>query len=273
MKRSLLQVLLLSAAYAVTTVAVGWIAVPALALIWGMVTPRTDRPAVVAMLGAGLGWFWLIGWNGVVGEAGELMRVAGGVMGLPGIAFGGLTVVFAMVVAWAATVVGGLVRPRRASRTGGSGDLLVEGVIAAAAPQRPLLRGEIDACGRHWAVREERRQGPRPQMFILNAIDAPENEMHIRPLPGEQVSTLDEVVPLSVEPATRIFFDEDGRRWEARIVIAYGESGEKQLIKLLTYEVGGEVYEGPYPFPDGLGVRTEGELRQLLVGLRAQESE
>lgn len=273
MKRPALQILLLSAAYAVTTIAMGWIAVPALALIWGMVTPREHRPALVALLGAGLGWLWLIGWNAVAGEAGELMRVTGAVMGLPGIAFGGLTVVFAMVAAWGAAVVGGLVRPKHASHIGGSGDLLVEGVIAAETPQRPLLRGEIEACGRRWSVREERRQGPRPQIFILNAGDAPENEMHIRPLPGAQVTTLDELVPLSAEPATRVFFDEDGKRWEARIVVAYGESGETQLIKLLTYETGGEVYEEPYSFPDGLGMRTEAELRQLLAGVRSTKLE
>ena len=62
MKRPALQVLLLSVAFAVTTVAMGWIAVPAVALLWGLVARRDELPAAVALLGAGLGWTWLLRW-------------------------------------------------------------------------------------------------------------------------------------------------------------------------------------------------------------------
>ncbi len=112
MKRPALQMLLLSAAFAAMTVALGWVAVPAVALLWGFVARREELPGLVVLLGAGLGWGWLLGWNAVVGEAGELVRVAGGVMALPGLGFVVLTVAFPMVIAWGAAVVGGAVKPK-----------------------------------------------------------------------------------------------------------------------------------------------------------------
>jgi hypothetical protein len=264
MKRPALQVLLLSVAFAATTAAVGWVAVPALALLWGLIARKDELPGVVALLAAGLGWAWLLVWNAAVGEMGELMWVTGGVMGLPGFAVVVLTLVFPMVTAWGAAVVGSAARPKRKTRAN-PGE---PGNPEATQVKRPLLRGEIDVCGRTWQVREERRQGPRTQIFILTATDAPQNEMHIRPLPGQDVSTLDEVHIMSAEPDTRVFFDEGGARWEARIVVASTEAGDQRLVKLLTYQGGGQVFEEPYPFVDGLGLRTEDQLRELLAGAR-----
>ena len=78
-----------------------------------------------------------------------------------------LTVVFAAVIAWGGGLVGKAVRPtaKREIDSGDPGQL----------PVRPLLVGEIELVGRTWTVREERRQGPRPQIFILTAADAPTN--------------------------------------------------------------------------------------------------
>ncbi len=112
MKRPALQLLLLSAAFAVMTVALGWVAVPAVALLWGFVARREELPGIVALLGGGLGWGWLLGWNAAVGGVGELVRVAGGVLALPGLGFVVLTLAFPMVIAWGAAVVGGAVKPK-----------------------------------------------------------------------------------------------------------------------------------------------------------------
>ncbi len=120
-------------------------------------------------------------------------------------------------------------------------------------------------------MREERRQGPRPQIFILKAADVPQSEIYIRPLPGQVVSTLDEVRVLCADPDTRVFLDESGKRWEARIVIASTDAGETRLIKLLSYEAGGQVFEEPYPYTDGLGLRTDDELRELVAGTRQSD--
>lgn len=131
MKRLALQVLLLSAAFAVMTVALGWVAVPAVALLWGLVARREERPGLVALLGAGLGWGWLLGWNAAVGEVGELVRVAGGVMALPGLGFVVLTLAFPMVIAWGAAVVGGAVKPKEKRGFAQSVLVVAVGLIAA----------------------------------------------------------------------------------------------------------------------------------------------
>ena len=264
MKRLILQVLLVSGAFALTTAAIGWLAVPLLAVLWGVLARRKERPGLVALLAAGLGWAWLLIWNAAVGEARELMAVAGGVMGLPGSGFAVLTLAFPMVMAWGGAVVGGAVKARTSRSRQGAAD-------TADVPVRALLRGEIVVKERTWQVREERRQGPRPQIFILTAADVPQSEIYIRPLPGQVISTLDEVRVLCVDPDTRVFLDESGKRWEARIVIASTDAGETRLIKLLSYEAGGQVFEQPYPYTDGLGLRTDNELRELVAGARQSD--
>ena len=131
MKRPALQLLLLSAAFAVMTVALGWVGVPAVALLWGLVARREERPGLVVLLGAGLGWGWLLGWNAAVGEVGELVRVAGGAMGLPGVGFAVLTLAFPMVIAWGAAVVGGAVKPKEKRGFGQKVLVVAVGLIAA----------------------------------------------------------------------------------------------------------------------------------------------
>ena len=267
MKRPVLKVVLISAAFALTTAAIGWLAVPLLAVLWGLLARREERPGLVALLAAGLGWTWLLLWNAAVGEAGELVAVTGGVMGLPGSGFVALTLAYPMVMAWGGAVVGGAVK----TRTPRSKPNGVDAATDNESPVRPLLRGVIVVKERTWQVREERRQGPRPQIFILNAADVPQSEIHIRPLPGQVITSLDEVRVLCVDPDTRVFFDGSGKRWEARIVIASTDAGETRLIKLLSYEAGGQVFEEPYPYTDGLGLRTDDELRELLAGARKSE--
>lgn len=134
------------------------------------------------------------------------------------------------------------------------------------APRIPLA-GTVTVGGRTWTVREEKRQGPRPQILILKAVDAPSSEMHVRPDPGNEARALEDVEPLAMSPTYRWFEDGKGHRWEARIVLP--DPPTTTLIKLICWGVG--VFEGIYPFPDGLGVRSDRELVDLLDTFRDRE--
>lgn len=133
---------------------------------------------------------------------------------------------------------------------------------------RRMLKGEVDVGGRVWTVREEKRQGPRPQIFVLTTADTPVAEMHIRPMPDHEVTTLEEVQLLGADPDSRMFADTQGLRWEARIVLSSGELGDCRVIKLMSFQANA-AYEEPYPFSDGLGLRTEEELQALLAAVRS----
>ena len=126
-----------------------------------------------------------------------------------------------------------------------------------------MLNGEMKIGGRTWAVKEELRQGPRPQIFILTAADSAASQMHIRPMPGVELTTIEEVASTSADPLTRTFADGDGVRWEVRMVVSSGDSGNTALIKIYSHQTT-EVFERPYAFEDGLGLRTDDELRELL---------
>ena len=119
MKRALLQALLLSGGFALATAMLGWLAVPGVAFIWGIVRRHDSRPALVAMGAAGMAWTWLIAWNAAVGARGgevfELLTRAAGVFALPEVGFVALTLAFAMLLAWGAAAVGGVKIGRGAS--------------------------------------------------------------------------------------------------------------------------------------------------------------
>ena len=142
--------------------------------------------------------------------------------------------------------------------------------MKAEAPARRMLSGTVEVAGRTWQLREEKRMGPRPQIFILSDAEVPENEMHVRPLPGLEVASVDDVTRLSTDPETRTFADQQGIPWEARIILGSDETGSRQLIKVLSYQAR-KVYEEPYPFGDGLGLRTEDELRQIVSDAKIKE--
>jgi hypothetical protein len=132
-----------------------------------------------------------------------------------------------------------------------------------------MLTGVVQTGGYKWQVREEKRQGPRSQIFILTAVDAPACEMHIRPMPGTEAKTIEEVQLLAGEPAYRWFVDAEERRWEVRLVIRTEPNGiEVMLAKFIS---GTDVHEGEYSFRNGLGVRTDEELRELLKEVRSKK--
>ncbi len=128
---------------------------------------------------------------------------------------------------------------------------------------RPPLSGEIHLANRTWTVREEKRQGPRPQILILTATDDPACEIHVRPDPGQEAKELANVEPLARDPSHRWFCDNDGQRWEARIVQT---ERMVQLVKFICWGVG--VFEGPYPYKSGLGTLSDDQLRRTLGDLR-----
>ncbi len=113
MRRPTLQVAILSVAFALATVVLGWWAVPVLAGVWGVVARVDERPAVVAALGAGLGWILLLVWTAAQGPAGELAQRAAGVMGIPSALLFLITVLFPMMIAWGAAVLGETITYRR----------------------------------------------------------------------------------------------------------------------------------------------------------------
>jgi hypothetical protein len=131
-------------------------------------------------------------------------------------------------------------------------------------PTRPMINGAVQVGGLEWTVREEKRQGPRPQILILSASDG--SEMHVRPSPGTEAAALEDVEPLAADPAYRWFTDPDGVRWETRMVVP--DPPTRMLVKFIAWGVG--VYEGPYPFTNGLGLRSDTELRDLLLALKAE---
>jgi hypothetical protein len=122
-----------------------------------------------------------------------------------------------------------------------------------------------------WAVREEKRGGPFTQIVILEAMDEGSGVMHLRPPPGSPARNLEEVEVLAADPAYRYFGDTGGERWQARIVESVEEGDRRRrLVKFIAKS--GEVREGPYPGPGGLGHWTEDQLRELLDRTRPVES-
>jgi hypothetical protein len=88
--------------------------------------------------------------------------------------------------------------------------------------------------------------------------------MHVRVPESDPVSTLEELEARALDPTDRWFVDAAGRRWASRLVLP--DPPDRRLVKFISWEVG--VYEGEWPFTDGLGLRSDDELRELLEELR-----
>jgi hypothetical protein len=130
-----------------------------------------------------------------------------------------------------------------------------------------MLNGTVEIDGNTWVVDEERRAGPQAQLFNLTMTETPQSRMHVRPLPDHPVKTLEEVAALATEPSIRWFADSEGVQWETRMVIhSEPNAADVMLVKFISERF--QVCEGPYPFRDGLGTRTDDELRELLGKLR-----
>jgi hypothetical protein len=109
-----LKILLLGTAFALTTIVFGWWGVPVLAAVWGVIAPNRKRAPLLAAVAAGWGWVLLLLWTAVVGPIMILADRAAGVMQMGSASLLGMTVAFAMLLAWAAAMVAGALRsPRR----------------------------------------------------------------------------------------------------------------------------------------------------------------
>lgn len=111
MKAGISRLIIVTAAIAAGTWVAGWVAVPVLALVAGLVM---WRPSTVA-LGASLAWAILLAINAVVGAMGRVASTLGDVMGLPWPAVIVATLLFPALLAWSAAALGGAARSLQAT--------------------------------------------------------------------------------------------------------------------------------------------------------------
>ena len=126
-----------------------------------------------------------------------------------------------------------------------------------------MLSGTIKIGEQEWNVSEEKRGGPQTQLLSLTATGSPGASMQIRLGAGQEAKSLEEVELYAANPAIRWFTDKNGLRWEARIVVHSEPNGpDRELVKFISDAR--DVCEGGYGFVDGLGRRSDEELRNLL---------
>jgi hypothetical protein len=101
-------IVLLAAAVAIggLTWVVGWWGVIVAALVVGAMWPARKRIAWLAALAAVVAWSALLLADAAGGRLGVLAASVGGVMQLPAAALVVITLLFAALMAWSATVVG-----------------------------------------------------------------------------------------------------------------------------------------------------------------------
>ena len=100
---------LLALSFAIGTWILGWWAVPLFAAIAGVMARHVRRQGIAAALAAAVAWAALLAWSAIEGSVWSFSRIAGGAMGLSGIALILVTLLFPAALAWLATVIGQLV--------------------------------------------------------------------------------------------------------------------------------------------------------------------
>ena len=107
--RLALRVALLALSFAIGTWILGWWAVPLFAAIAGAMAPRVRHQGIAAGLAAALAWAALLAWSSIDGSVWSFSRLAGGAMGMSGVALIIVTLLFPAALAWLATIVAQLV--------------------------------------------------------------------------------------------------------------------------------------------------------------------
>jgi len=102
--------LVLLAAIALGTAAFGWLAVPVVAAVWGLVAPITKGTWWRAAIAGSGAWAILLLFTATQGPVGELASKVGAVFALPGFAFVLLTLVFPAAMAASAAELAGALR-------------------------------------------------------------------------------------------------------------------------------------------------------------------
>ena len=101
---------LLSVAVGLATAWLGWWAVPAIGVLWGLLAPRESQASLTVSCAAALGWAGLLVISAVRGPMWELADKVGGMLAIPGWLFVVVTVAFPAVLAGMAAVAAGAVR-------------------------------------------------------------------------------------------------------------------------------------------------------------------
>jgi hypothetical protein len=112
MVRAVVKFVLIAEAFSVLTYALGWWAVPLIALLCGLVISFDGRPVFYATAGAAAGWLMLLLLDAARGPLGEVGTRFGGVMGFPPAALFVTTLLFPALLAWSASSIGAAVRKK-----------------------------------------------------------------------------------------------------------------------------------------------------------------
>lgn len=112
----MIDIIVLAVAFAAGTLFVGWWSIPAIALVWGWLVGPARRPATRAAAGVAVAWIAFLMHDAMRGPVGKLARTLGALMHLPSVVLVVVTVLFAIILAWSAAIVGSESAP--ASRAG-----------------------------------------------------------------------------------------------------------------------------------------------------------
>lgn len=94
------------------TYAVGWWAVPLVALVCGLAISLDGRPVLYATLCAAAGWLMLLLLDAARGPLGEVAARFAGVLGFPPVALVATTLLFPALLAWSASSIGAALRKK-----------------------------------------------------------------------------------------------------------------------------------------------------------------
>ena len=102
---TLLRLILLSAAFAVATFAIGWWGVPLAAAIYGVISRKQRSSAIIAGVAGVLAWSELLLFDAARGPIGVLAQTLGGVLNAKPIAVYVLTLAFPGLLALTASLL------------------------------------------------------------------------------------------------------------------------------------------------------------------------